>query len=478
MGVQNNQDMSKVETQPLTDEVKVKITSGDAKIELDAKPPFTGLTKEELMVYAKDPYWIKIRWALFILFWVIWLAMLVASVLIIIQAPKCPSPEPRQWYMKGPIYQVNVGDFKDSDKDGKGDLKGVEDSLEYLLNTEVNSIWLTGFTESKGVNPDYGTIEDFDSLVATAQNRGLKVIVDVGEGGDQVEEAKFWLAHNADGLNMRTTDENILAEVRTLLDEHNDKDVVSPRILLTDLTENFARNQFNELLGKNISDNNVSPLVHFPVKTDLLQSLSTPLEAAAIMNVINPTQWPNNAWPNYALGGKAVERVASRVGVDMADGMNMLLFLLPGTPFTYFGEEVAMTGSGMMDWTTNGTVKDKVTHYSIYQKLALLRHQESILFGETNAFSAVDGKVFGLTRVKRGNPGYLLAMNLQEEDVEVDFSKVKNMPDSVRVAIQSIGLEGVAEEEKAGSFPSNAVPLKAKQSIVFTFVPNFENEGA
>jgi len=477
MGVQNNQDMSKVETQPLTDEVKIKITSGDTKADTATKAGFTGLTKEELMVYAKDPYWIRIRWGLFILFWVIWVSMLVASVFIIIQAPKCPSPEPRQWYMKGPIYQVKVENFKDSNGDGKGDLKGIEDSLDYLVNTEVNSVWLTDFTIKDGVKSEYGTIEDFDSLVAKAQERGLKIIVDVAS--DDVAEAEFWLSHKVDGINMKSKDEALLEKVRTLLDEHTDADIMSPRVLLTDI--NLERNELHSLFGKNISDNNVSPLVHFPINKNLLQTLKLPLAAADIEKAIDASQWPTNAWPNYALGGDE-DRVASRVGVAMADGMNMLLFLLPGTPFTYFGDEVAMQNSkpGMMDWShwaANGTAKGKVTHYSIYKKLALLRHQESILFGETNAFSLNSEKVFGLTRVKRGNPGYLLAINLKDEAVEVDFSKIKNMPDSVRVSIQSIGLEVEVEEEKAGSFPSNAVPLKANQSVVFTFVPNFDNEG-
>jgi len=138
---------AKVESEPLTDEVKVKITGGDDKVDLGTKEGFNGLTKEELMVYAKDPYWVRLRWALFILFWVIWVAMLVASILIIIQAPKCPSPEPRQWYMKGPVYRVSVPKFKD-------DLKGLkaEETLNYLVDVpsakaEDAKVKITGGSE-------------------------------------------------------------------------------------------------------------------------------------------------------------------------------------------------------------------------------------------------------------------------------------------------------------------------------------------
>merc|ERR1711973_790372 len=88
------------ESKVLTDEKvpEVKVASPIKKKDEE----FTGLTKEELLQYATDPFWIRLRWVLFIFFWVVWIAMLVASVVIIIYAPKCPSPEPKQWWQKGP----------------------------------------------------------------------------------------------------------------------------------------------------------------------------------------------------------------------------------------------------------------------------------------------------------------------------------------------------------------------------------------
>lgn len=67
--------------------------NGDAKVELGdtgaTAPTFVGLGKEELMKYANDPFWIRLRWLLFILFWVLWIAMLVGAVIIIVLAPRC-----------------------------------------------------------------------------------------------------------------------------------------------------------------------------------------------------------------------------------------------------------------------------------------------------------------------------------------------------------------------------------------------------
>ena len=91
--------------------------------------PFPALTKSKLLKYASDPFWVRLRWALFILFWVAWVAMLVASVAIIWMAPKCPAPAPKEWWQKKPIYEVFVKSFKDSDDDGKGDLKGMKSAF-------------------------------------------------------------------------------------------------------------------------------------------------------------------------------------------------------------------------------------------------------------------------------------------------------------------------------------------------------------
>lgn len=65
------------------------------------KQAFTGMTKEELMKYANDPFWIRLRWIFFVGFWLIWLGMLVGAVFIIVQSPKCAAPEPLPWYKRG-----------------------------------------------------------------------------------------------------------------------------------------------------------------------------------------------------------------------------------------------------------------------------------------------------------------------------------------------------------------------------------------
>lgn len=83
--------------------------NGDAKVELGnsiGAPTFVGLGKEELMKYANDPFWVRLRWALFFLFWLVWLAMLAGAIFIIVMAPKCPKKAEGET-----IYQMSPEKF-------------------------------------------------------------------------------------------------------------------------------------------------------------------------------------------------------------------------------------------------------------------------------------------------------------------------------------------------------------------------------
>ena len=85
---------------------------------------FCGLSQEEIKKYADDPTWVKLRWALFILFWIIWVAMIATAVLIVIYTPSCPYRPKMNWWQKGLAYEIDVAKFKSSGERDFGDLKG------------------------------------------------------------------------------------------------------------------------------------------------------------------------------------------------------------------------------------------------------------------------------------------------------------------------------------------------------------------
>jgi alpha-glucosidase len=100
-------------------------------------------------------------------------------------------PETKQpWWRGAAIYQIYPRSFQDSNGDGVGDLNGITRRLDYVAALGVDAIWISPFFTSPmrdfgydvsdycDVDPIFGTLADFDTLIARAHGLGLKVIVD------------------------------------------------------------------------------------------------------------------------------------------------------------------------------------------------------------------------------------------------------------------------------------------------------------
>jgi maltose alpha-D-glucosyltransferase/alpha-amylase len=95
------------------------------------------------------------------------------------------------WYKDAVIYQIHVRSFFDQNNDGVGDFPGLTSKLDYIERLGVNAIWLLPFYPSPmrddgydiadylGINPVYGTENDFAMFVRAAHERGLKVITEL-----------------------------------------------------------------------------------------------------------------------------------------------------------------------------------------------------------------------------------------------------------------------------------------------------------
>jgi len=95
-----------------------------------------------------------------------------------------------EWWRGAVIYQVYPRSFNDANGDGVGDLQGVLEKLDYIASVGVDGLWLSPFFTSpmkdfgydvsnyRDVDPLFGTLADFDAVVAKAHALGLKLIVD------------------------------------------------------------------------------------------------------------------------------------------------------------------------------------------------------------------------------------------------------------------------------------------------------------
>jgi len=95
------------------------------------------------------------------------------------------------WWETAVIYQIYPRSYQDSNDDGIGDLPGITTRLEYIANLGVDAVWISPFFKSPqkdfgydvsdycDVNPEYGTLEDFDRLLARAHELDLRIMVDI-----------------------------------------------------------------------------------------------------------------------------------------------------------------------------------------------------------------------------------------------------------------------------------------------------------
>ena len=111
------------------------------------------------------------------------------------------------WWRGAVIYQIYPRSFMDSNGDGVGDLPGITGKLDYVASLGVDGIWLSPFFTSpmadygydvsdyRDVDPLFGTLADFDALLAKAHGLGLKVIID--QVYSHTSEAHAWFRQSA-----------------------------------------------------------------------------------------------------------------------------------------------------------------------------------------------------------------------------------------------------------------------------------------
>src|SRR3954454_22912534 len=97
----------------------------------------------------------------------------------------------KKWWKEAVVYQIYPRSFKDSDGDGIGDLKGIISKLDYIKKLGVDAVWLNPIYSSpnddngydvsdyRNIMTDFGSMADFDSLIACMHKRGIKLVMDL-----------------------------------------------------------------------------------------------------------------------------------------------------------------------------------------------------------------------------------------------------------------------------------------------------------
>ena len=97
----------------------------------------------------------------------------------------------KAWWKESVVYQIYPRSFQDSNGDGIGDLPGIIRRLDYLKELGVDVLWISPFYKSPGrdngydisdyqaIQAEFGTMADFDQLLAQAHARGLRVVIDL-----------------------------------------------------------------------------------------------------------------------------------------------------------------------------------------------------------------------------------------------------------------------------------------------------------
>ncbi|KYN34075.1 Maltase 1 [Trachymyrmex septentrionalis] len=541
-------------------EVKFISENGDAKIDIEmVKTVLSGMGKEELMKFANDPFWVRLRWALFITFWLIWAAMLAGAIAIIVVAPKCSAPEPKKLWEESAIVELDVSDVFNND------LTELERTLSDLKNQHIRAISLSSLVKEnangevidfKAIKPELGNISDLSNLIKIAKEKDQQIFLELDPNHSSVDHPWFkqsvkrqdpftsyyvwadgitssnsgkewrppnnwlniygesawewneqrgqyylhqfnksqpdlnynnpaviaefgdiftyWLKLGISGFRLANTqylteDPDLHDESRSILpvEPNNYQSLV--HIYTRDRSENAAvlskwqEIVRNETAGKGLfalQDDiradilqvyNDKTTIDLPQSSHFLTTANASINATDLRRSIS--QWlAVTSWPAWNVNGKQLS-LRQRMPKEVADSIVLMTMLLPGTPIL------------RMD--------DVMSAKDAFATLSSARSGLTFLHGNMT-LRIVNGTVFVYTRLKSGNPGYLVAYQTGEELATINLSGIPRISEEVSVVAHSPNYVQNTKVMKM-KLPSNAVPISPKSTLVLTFVPKEES---
>lgn len=168
--------------------------------------PYAGMNKEDLLYFSQTKFWIRLRYVVIAILGLAWLGLLAAIIALTIVWPRCKKELETEWWQSSRIYSIYVPTFYDSNNDGIGDLKGIENKLDYVKDLHMSAIHLAALYDSGTANSvdfgyevrdhkliasQLGTMEDFRSLVNATHEKDMKIIIDLIPGHTGTEHTWF-----------------------------------------------------------------------------------------------------------------------------------------------------------------------------------------------------------------------------------------------------------------------------------------------
>lgn len=129
-----------------------------------------------------------------------------------------------EWWRGAVIYQIYPRSFRDSNGDGVGDLRGIADGLDHVADLGVDAIWIAPFFKSpmkdygydvsdyRAVDPLFGTLADFDAVIAKAHALGLKVLID--QVWSHSSDQHAWFVDSRSSRDARCADWYVWADAK------------------------------------------------------------------------------------------------------------------------------------------------------------------------------------------------------------------------------------------------------------------------
>uniref|UniRef100_A0AAQ4PUB8 Amino acid transporter heavy chain SLC3A1 n=1 Tax=Gasterosteus aculeatus aculeatus TaxID=481459 RepID=A0AAQ4PUB8_GASAC len=597
--------------------------------------PYAGMPKEVLLLHSCKARYRVPREILFWLMVACTLALVALTVTVIALSPRCMN-----WWQVSPVYQVYLRSFKDSDGDGVGDLKGIQKQLEHFQYLNIKSVWVSPFYRSplrdsgydvedfRAIDPLFGTMQDFEKLLAEMHSKGLKLIVDLipnhtsdrhrwfnlSRTGDphykdyyvwsdcngsaprpnnwvsvfgnsawtyddvrgqcylhqflkeqpdlnfrnphvrkeMTDIIHFWLEKGVDGFRVGAV--NRLLEAAHLRDEPQVDPKKAPESVASvwDLHHDYTTSQLGlhdllrdwraEMQAYSREPGRYRFMVtesydyHEVDKTMMYYGTSLVKESDFPFNfyLLDLPQntsglwvkhlvqlWmanmPKGQWPNWLVGNHDQPRIASSAGHTYIRAINMLLLTLPGTPTTYYGEEIGMENNNgtdgpardpagkynasasqdpqrsPMQWSsdmnagfnnkTNTTwlplhpdyrsinvkaqMEDEGSVLAQYRSLNTLRQSELPFLRGWFCFVHADASVFSYLRELDGlSRAFLMVLNFGGEPAVTDLSSVPELPDLLTVQMST----NRSNDDKV--LHKSRIPTEAGEGLVIQYTTN------